>query len=91
MTLKRPDEARVRLLLRESLILDVTEEICRLLATRGVRRSELAKTLGIPRSSVVRLLDGDAQTPISRIADVFWALGAKLEVHAVPIDKQEAP
>jgi len=81
----RDDPERARLYLQEKLILEVTEEIARLMVTQGVRRSELAKKLGKTKSSITQLLDGTSNLQIRTISDVLWALGAKLHVRAEPL------
>jgi len=45
----------------ERLILEITEEICRLMEKQDMSRSELAKSLGVSPPAVTKILRGEYQ------------------------------
>ena len=69
----------------EVLILDVTQEIYRLMEEAGVSKADLARTLGVSKSNITQQLRGSTNMSLRRVADVLLALGAQLEVKAVPL------
>jgi len=46
----------------------------------GIRKAELARRLGIPKSTVDRLFDFDNQTRLDQIEAAFGALGKELTI-----------
>lgn len=74
-----------RLYFREDLIFEVTEEICRIMDEKGVSKAELAEIAGVSKSNITQLLSGDQNMRLTTIADLLFALDAKLKVTAVPI------
>lgn len=44
---------------------------------RGVTQSDLARAIGVHRSVISRELNGFADLPLSRAAELAWALGRK--------------
>jgi transcriptional regulator with XRE-family HTH domain len=73
-----------RLLAQESLILEVTEEICRLLNTSKTSRQELARRLGKSKGFVTQVLSGERNMTLRTAADLADALDHRLQVRAVP-------
>ncbi len=69
----------------EVLILDVTQEIYRLMEEAGVSKADLARMLGVSKSNITQQLRGSTNMSLRRVADVLLALGAQLEVKAVPL------
>lgn len=82
---RKRDEDReyARLLAQETLILDVTEEICRLLEEEGLTRHELANRLGKSKGSITQLLSGERNMTLRTVADLAHALGHRFRVRAV--------
>ena len=72
------DRENRKLLEQERLILEVTEAVCRLMNARGVTRAQLAQKIGCSPSNVSQLLDGDNNFTLRSIADVLFALDARL-------------
>jgi transcriptional regulator with XRE-family HTH domain len=75
-----------RLYFREDLIFEVTEAICKVMDEKGVSKAELAEIAGVSKSNITQLLSGDQNMRLTTIADLLFALGAKLEVTAVPVE-----
>lgn len=84
---KGTDESFHRLLAQESLILDVTEEICRVLESTKINRQELAKRLGKSKGFVTQVLSGERNMTLRTAADLATALDHRLHVKAVPTAK----
>lgn len=74
-----------KLYFREDLIFEVTEAICKIMEERDISKVELARIAGVSKSNITQLLSGDQNMRLSTVADLLFALGAKLEVAAVPL------
>jgi transcriptional regulator with XRE-family HTH domain len=73
-----------RLVAQESLILDVTEEICRALEATKINRQELARRLGKSKGFITQVLSGERNMTLRTAADLASALDHRLQVKAVP-------
>ncbi|MEX0822690.1 MAG: helix-turn-helix transcriptional regulator [Rhodothermales bacterium] len=62
----------------EEVLLDVNEQICMLMNHEDIQRSTLAKRLGWSRGAVSKMLNGNHNISIRRLAEVASALGVKL-------------
>jgi len=82
------DREGQRLYFREDLIFEVTEAICKVMEERDISRAELAEIAGVSKSNITQLLSGDQNMRLSTIADLLFALGARLEVTPVPIEAE---
>lgn len=80
------DREGQKLYFREDLIFEVTEAICKVMEERGISRAELAEIAGVSKSNITQLLSGDQNMRLTTIADLLFALGARLEVAAVPVE-----
>jgi transcriptional regulator with XRE-family HTH domain len=78
------DREGQRLYFREDLIFEVTEAICKVMEEKGISKSELAEIAGVSKSNITQLLSGDQNMRLTTIADLLFALDARLEVTAVP-------
>ena len=56
---------------REELLLAYLEE----LTERGLKKSDLARILGVHRSAVTRILNGSSPLELRTIGQLAWALG----------------
>src|ERR1700676_5155525 len=65
--LEKPEN--LRLFLQERAVHDVTDLLEASMKEVGVSRSELARRLGVSRSWVTQLLDGEANKTIRTVAD----------------------
>jgi len=72
-----------RLVAQESLILEATEEICRILETENISRSELARRLGKSKAFVTQVLSGERNMTLNTAADLAFALGHRFHVRAL--------
>jgi transcriptional regulator with XRE-family HTH domain len=72
-----------RLVAQESLILETTEEICRILNSENITRSELAKRLGKSKGFVTQVLSGERNMTLHTMADFAFALGHHFQVQAI--------
>jgi len=80
------DREGQRLYFREDLIFEVTEAICKVMEEKDISKAELAEIAGVSKSNIAQLLSGDQNMRLSTIADLLFALGAKLEVKPVPVE-----
>jgi Helix-turn-helix len=88
-TKKESKESFERLVAQESLILEVTEEICRILEETKTTRQELAKRLGKSKGFITQVLSGERNMTLRTAADLATALDYRLQVKAVPSGKAE--
>ena len=65
------------LLAVESLVLEVTEAIAKLMSEQGVDNAELAKKLGKSTRWVTRMLSGATRITLLDLAQIMHALNAK--------------
>ncbi len=75
-----------RLYFREDLIFEVTEAICKVMEEKDISKAELAEIAGVSKSNITQLLSGDQNMRLSTVADLLFALGARLEVKPVPVE-----
>lgn len=80
------DREGKKLYFREDLIFEVTEAICKVMEERGISKAELAEIAGVSKSNITQLLSGDQNMRLTTIADLLFALDARLEVTAVPVE-----
>jgi len=64
----------------ERVMVDLTEQICEIMETRGINRDDLARKLGKPRAWVTKMLRGNAGLTLKTITDIFWAFGYTVTV-----------
>lgn len=69
-----------RSLRQEEFILEVTEQICKLMKQQGISRKELAERMGKSKGRISQLLDGEANLTLRTLSDIFTALGHKVVV-----------
>ena len=79
------DEGR-KLYFREDLIFEITESICKVMEERRINKAELSRLAGVTKSNITQLLSGDHNMRLTTVADLLYALDAKLAVSAVPLD-----
>jgi antitoxin component HigA of HigAB toxin-antitoxin module len=72
-----------RLVAQESLILEATEEICRILENQDISRSELARRLGKSKAFVTQVLSGERNMTLNTAADLAFALGHRFHMRAL--------
>jgi transcriptional regulator with XRE-family HTH domain len=70
-----------RLLEQETLVLAATELICELLEKKRLSRAELAKRIGKSKAFVSQILSGRRNMTLRTLAEVAWALDARIEMH----------
>jgi len=69
----------------EQLIFDVTELISMLMSRKGLKKSDLAKNLGISKSAITHCLDGKTNMTLRTVADILLTLDAKMSVNVEPL------
>ncbi len=65
---------------KSNFILDVTEEICKILSEKNITRQELADRLGKSKGFVSQILNGSRNMTLNTLADVCIALGCTPKV-----------
>jgi len=59
---------------KSNFILDVTEEICKILSEKNITRQELAEKLGKSKGFVSQILNGSRNMTLNTLVDVCIAL-----------------
>jgi transcriptional regulator with XRE-family HTH domain len=72
----------------EGLVLEVTEAICKLLQKFNIKRSELARKLGVDKSYITQLLDGSSNMTLKTISDVLFCLDSRAKIKLEPVNEQ---
>lgn len=76
---------------REASLVDASEVIADALESSGMKRTQLAKVLGVSRGEITRRLRGSRNMTVATLAETLHALSHRLEVRAVPLaDPKEA-
>lgn len=68
-----------RLLQQERTILEATELICALLEAQNVSRAELSRRLGVTKSAVSQMLDGEQNMTLRSLSDMLFVLGRAVD------------
>lgn len=78
-----------RLVAQETLILEVTEEVCRVMEGEDsesvVSRKQLADRLGRSKGFVTQILSGDRNLTLRTLSDLAFALDRRITVRLEPI------
>ncbi len=82
------DSEFTKSLRQEKLILQLQEEICKLMESNKVSRIELANRLGRSKGFVTQILNNGRNLTLRTIADVFWALDAEITINVKPEEKR---
>jgi len=80
-TLMEDPEFR-KLLSVEALAAEASEVIASLMAQQNLSKADLARRLNKSRAWVTQLLSGRANMTVRTLAEVVYALGAEVEIHA---------
>lgn len=65
--------------LAERLVLEINEEICRLMEDRKVTRAELARQMKVSRQFITRILNGNPNLTLLTLVKIATALGARVK------------
>ncbi len=84
------DAGRHRIFEQESLAIEATELISTMLKEQQVTKTELAKRIGKSKAYVTQLLSGARNMTLHTFADLAFALGYKVELHALSLAKPSA-
>jgi DNA-binding phage protein len=76
-----PEEFR-----QEELILEITELISKVMNQNAVSKTELAAKLKKSKAHVSQCLSGEQNLTLRTLADVFGALGYRMQAGATPFD-----
>jgi len=82
------DREGQKLYFREDLIFEVTEAIYKMMEEKGISKAELSRIARVSKSNITQLLSGDHNMRLTTIADLLFALDARLEVTATPIESE---
>jgi transcriptional regulator with XRE-family HTH domain len=84
-----PEE--LQLFQQEYLITELTELICRVMAEKKIRRSDLANKLNLTKGRISQILNGEANLKLRTIADIFTVLGKELCVSSQDLLSEKKP
>ena|ERR1700749_1285662 len=83
------DKGYERLVAEETLIVEATEELCRVMEGEDdsgeITRKQLAERLGQTKSHVTQLLSGERNMTLRTLAQMADALGHRVEVALKPL------
>jgi hypothetical protein len=83
----KEDRELAKLTNQEEIILDVAELILAKMEYKGISKSHLAKLLDTNKSHVTQLLRGSRNMTLRTVSDMFFELGCKIIIDAVPNDE----
>jgi transcriptional regulator with XRE-family HTH domain len=63
----------------ETVVIDLTEQICEIMEAKGISRADLARKLGKSRAWVTKVLRGDQNLTLKTVVDIFWELGYTID------------
>jgi len=69
----------------EKILIQLGEDICRLMRDQQISRAEVAERLGVSRAYVTRVLNGNPNLTIKTLLKLSDALGHELAIHFVPM------
>ena len=69
-----------RLMVQEDLIMDVSEDFCKLLKEKKMKRSDLANVMGKTKGLISQFLNGSRNMTLRSIADIAYHLGYKVKI-----------
>ncbi|MEW8049706.1 MAG: helix-turn-helix transcriptional regulator [Candidatus Thiodiazotropha sp.] len=78
-----------QILAEEELIIEASERISEILKLEEVSKSELARRLGVNRSSVSKMLRGSQNMTLRSFAAMAYALGWKATIDLTPNDDKQ--
>lgn len=64
----------------ETLILDITEEVSKLMIKKKISKKELAIKIGKSLNYVTRFLDGNTKMEIRTLVSIFFALDNEMKI-----------
>jgi transcriptional regulator with XRE-family HTH domain len=73
----------------EGMKLAFADDLVRLLATRGLKRTELAEKLGTNRGYITRVLDTEYNLTVETMARIALALDARITLRMLPREEVE--
>src|SRR6185437_7254082 len=83
-TLKEFVEENRALYQQEELLLEVTELLASVMEDNNVSKAELARRIGKSKAFVTQCLCGSQNLTLRTLADLFLALGYRMQLGAVP-------
>jgi len=70
----------------ETAIADFTEELCRLMESKGISRSQLAAKIGHSPAYITKALRGNVNFTLATMTEFARALDAVVRIHLAPSD-----
>ena len=71
------------------LINEVTDKIENLMELQGLSRKQLAERLGVSKSTISRILDGNRNMTLETLTKVAYALGCRAQIELKPLIADE--
>ena len=72
---------------KRGFIMDVTEEICKILSENNITRQDLATKMGKSKGLVSQLLNGSRNMTLNTLADICIALDHNPKINLKPKDR----
>ncbi len=73
----KQSEANTRLVVQETLITEVTEEIVKVMKEAGINKAELAKKMGAAKGHITQVLNGSRNMTLRTLSNICFALDRK--------------
>ena len=68
----------------EKVLFEVAEQVCKLIESQGVTRSELAQRLAVTPAYITKLLNGNPNLTIKSLLRLSDVLGQSIDIRFVP-------
>ena len=68
----------------ERILIQLGEDICRLMRDQQISRADVAERLGVSRAYVTKVLNGNPNLTIKTLLKLSDALGRELAIHFAP-------
>ena len=65
----------------ESIVLDITEEICEIMDEQKINRADLSRLLNTSKSAVTKMLNGSTNFTLKRLLKIAMALDKDLDIN----------
>ena len=74
------DKEFARIMAQEDLIMDVTENFCKILEDEGIKRTKLAQLMGKTRGYISQRLNGHKNITLRSLSDIAFVLGYQVNI-----------
>lgn len=73
-----------KLFAQEGLLVEATDEVCRVMNKQRVNKTDLAHLMGCSKAHVTMVLNGNRNMTLRTLSDLAGALGYEVRVRLIP-------